>query len=39
MLVAWYGSRTAALGLFGLALLASLATYLYHATTVLKLSF
>ena len=39
MLVAWYGPRTVALGLFGLTLLTSLATYLYHATSVLKLSF
>jgi hypothetical protein len=39
MLVAWYGRRTVALGLFGLVLLASAATYLYHATSVLKLSF
>jgi hypothetical protein len=39
MLVAWYGRRTVALGLYGMVLLASAATYLYHATSVLKLSF
>ena len=39
MLVAWYGRRGVALGLFGLALLASVATYLHHATSVLNLSF
>jgi len=39
MLVAWYGRSTIALGLFGLVLLASVATYLHHATSVLNLSF
>jgi hypothetical protein len=39
MLVAWWGSRTLALALFALALVASVATYLHHATDVLKLSF
>ena len=39
MLVAWHGPRSVALGLFGLVLLASAATYLHHATAVLKLSF
>ena len=37
MLVAWWGSRT--LALFAVTLVASLATYLHHATDVLKLSF
>src|SRR5215470_12856197 len=39
MLVAWKGTRTLALALFGAVLLASVATYLHHATDVLKLSF
>jgi hypothetical protein len=39
MLVAWRGSRPLALGLFAAALVASLATYLHHATDTLKLSF
>jgi len=39
MLVAWKGTRTLALVLFGAVLLASVATYLHHATDVLKLSF
>jgi hypothetical protein len=39
MLAAWFGSRTFALGLFGLTLAACAATYLHHATDVLKLSF
>jgi hypothetical protein len=37
MLVAWCGSR--ALALFAVVLVASVATYLHHATDVLKLSF
>jgi hypothetical protein len=39
MLVAWLGSRTIALALFAATLIASVATYLHHATDVLKLSF
>jgi hypothetical protein len=39
MLAAWCGSRRLALSLFGLTLLASVATYMHHATDVLKLSF
>ena len=39
MLAAWGGSRPLALGLFAAALIASVATYLYHATDALKLSF
>jgi hypothetical protein len=39
MLVAWRGPRRVALTLFAVALLASVATYLYHATDTLKLSF
>ena len=39
MLVGWFGSRTLAVILFGAVLVASVATYLHHATDVLKLSF
>ena len=39
MLAAWRGSRTLALTLFAAVLLASVATYLHHATDTLKLSF
>ena len=39
MLVAWCGSRTMALALFAATLIASVATYLHHATDALKLSF
>jgi hypothetical protein len=39
MLVAWRGSRTLALALFAATLAASVATYLHHATDMLKLSF
>jgi hypothetical protein len=39
MLIAWRGSRTLALTLFAAVLLASVATYLHHATDTLKLSF
>jgi hypothetical protein len=39
MLVAWRGSRSLALGLFAVVLIASIATYLHHATDALKLSF
>jgi Family of unknown function (DUF5993) len=37
--VAWWGSRTLAFALFAVMFLASVATYLHHATDVLKLSF
>ena len=39
MLAAWWGSRALALALFAVAFTASVATYLHHATDVLKLSF
>jgi hypothetical protein len=39
MLVAWRGPRPLALALFAVVLLASVATYLHHATDTLKLSF
>ena len=39
MMVAWCGSRALALVLFAAALAGSVATYLHHATDVLKLSF
>lgn len=41
MLVAWRGPRPVALALalFAALLVASLATYLHHATDILKLSF
>jgi Family of unknown function (DUF5993) len=39
MLVTWRGPRSLALSLFAAVLLASVATYLYHATDTLKLSF
>jgi hypothetical protein len=39
MLVAWRGSRQLALTLFAIVLMASVATYLHHATDTLKLSF
>lgn len=39
MAVAWRGSRTLALTLFALVLIASVATFLHHATDALKLSF
>jgi hypothetical protein len=39
MLVACWGSRTLALALTGATLAAIVATYLHHATDVLKLSF
>jgi len=39
MLVAWCGSRTWALVLFGLVIIASAATLLHHATDTLTLSF
>jgi hypothetical protein len=39
MLFAWWGPRPAALALFAATLIACVATYLYHATTALTLSF
>jgi len=39
MLVAWLGRRSLALALFAVALAASVATYLHHATDTLNLSF
>jgi len=39
MLVAWQGARTAALVAFAATLIASVGTYLHHATDALKLSF
>jgi hypothetical protein len=39
MVVAWRGTRTLALALFAATLVASIATYLHHASDVLKLSF
>jgi Family of unknown function (DUF5993) len=39
LVAAWLGSRVLALALFGATLAASVATYLHHATDVLKLSF
>jgi hypothetical protein len=39
MLVAWRGPRSLPLTLFAAVLLASVATYLHHATDTLKLSF
>jgi Family of unknown function (DUF5993) len=39
MIVAWRGPRSLALTLFAVVLLASVATYLHHATDTLTLSF
>jgi hypothetical protein len=39
MIVAWWGARAFALALFAATLLACVATYLHHASDVLKLSF
>jgi hypothetical protein len=39
MLAAWRGPRFLALTLFAVVLMASVATYLHHATDTLKLSF
>lgn len=39
MLVAWWGSRMVVLALLALTLIACIATYLHHATSVLPLSF
>jgi hypothetical protein len=39
MLAAWRGSRRLTLSLFAATFVACVATYLHHATDVLKLSF
>jgi hypothetical protein len=39
MAVSWWGSRRLALALFSIALIASVATFLHHATDTLNLSF
>jgi hypothetical protein len=39
MAVSWWGSRRLALALFSIVLVASVATYLHHATDTLNLSF
>ena len=39
MLIAWRGSRSLAVSLFAVLLIACVATYLHHATDTLKLSF
>ena len=39
MLVAWRGARSLAMALFGVVLVACVATYLHHATDALTLSF
>ena len=39
LLAAWLGARTLALALFAVTLVACVATYLHHASDVLKLSF
>ena len=39
MLVAWWGARPLALALFAATLIATIETYLHHASDVLKLSF
>jgi hypothetical protein len=39
LLAAWWGSRTLALMLFAVTFVASVATYLHHATDKLNLSF
>jgi hypothetical protein len=39
MLVAWRGSRSLAMTLFAVTLIACVATYLHHATDALTLSF
>ena len=39
MLAAWRGARALALGLYAVAMIACVATYLHHATDTLKLSF
>ena len=39
MVVAWRGARALAMALFACVLIASVATFLHHATDALKLSF
>jgi hypothetical protein len=39
MLAAWWGTRALALALFAVTLVTCVATYLHHASDVLKLSF
>ena len=39
MLVAWWGSRAWAIALYGASIAAAVATYLYHASDTLSLSF
>jgi hypothetical protein len=39
MAVSWWGSHRLALALFSIALVASVATFLHHATDTLNLSF
>jgi uncharacterized membrane protein len=39
MVVAWRGSRSLTLALFGVVFVACIATYLHHATDTLALSF
>jgi hypothetical protein len=39
MLVAWRGARSLALTLFAVVLIATVVTYLHHASDTLKLSF
>lgn len=39
MLAAWRGSRSLAMALTAIVLVACVATYLHHATDTLKLSF
>lgn len=39
MFVLWRGLRLLAMGLFAVVLIAAAATFLHHATDVLKLSF
>jgi len=39
MLIGWFGSRRAAMALFGVALVLSVADFFHHATSALTLSF
>jgi hypothetical protein len=39
MLVGWFGGRGAAMALFGIALVLSVADFFHHATSALTLSF
>jgi hypothetical protein len=39
MLIGWFGSRRAAMALFGIALVLTVADYFHHATSALTLSF